>query len=236
VARLALRSLFEAQPRSGRNSRVDSGLQTRRTTSSSPASSSTAAGNDVTNHHTAICFVIGSRRGYGIANAVVLDRNRIHDCGRLPPTNQEHGIYVAAARGTQITNNLIYDNADRGIQLYPDAQGSRIAYNVIDGNGAGIIFSGADGVASSNNRVERNVITNANVGHNVESWYPDGTSAGVGNLVTRNCLWNGAEGNLSPQIGFSANGNVVANPLYVDRVTKDFRLGRGTPCEGAGPR
>src|SRR2546423_845837 len=76
--------------------------------------------DDVTNRHNGICFNLGAA-GYGRAVDVTIQRNRIHDCGVLPANNHEHGIYLAYADGTQILGNVIYDNADRGIQLYPDA-------------------------------------------------------------------------------------------------------------------
>src|SRR5262245_3930442 len=49
--------------------------------------------NDVTNYHyTAICFLLGSD-AYGRAQRTTIEQNRIHDCGRLPAGNHEHGIY-----------------------------------------------------------------------------------------------------------------------------------------------
>jgi len=192
--------------------------------------------DDVTDGHTSICFSIGSL-GWGTAHNVVLDGNRIHDCGRLPygSTNHDHGIYVESARGTVIANNFVYDNADRGIQLYPDAQGSTIANNVIDGNGEGIIFSGDNGLASSNNVVRRNVISNSRVRYNVESWWPTGNPVGTGNLVSENCLWNGTQGNVADQVGFTAPNNVVANPGYADRTAENFALSPAGACAGFGP-
>ena len=53
----------------------------------------------------------------------VLEHNRIYDCGQLPPTNHQHGIYVSAARDTRIISNLIYDNADRGFSFTPTLKG-----------------------------------------------------------------------------------------------------------------
>ena len=192
--------------------------------------------DDVTDGHTGICFSLGSV-GWGTAHDVVLDGNRIHDCGRLPygSTNHDHGIYVESARGTVITNNYVYDNADRGIQLYPDAQGSTITNNVIDGNGEGIIFSGDSGLASSNNVVRRNVISNSRVRYNVESWWPTGNPVGTGNVASENCVWNGAQGNVADQVGFAASNNVVANPAYADRSAGNFALSAGGPCAGFGP-
>jgi parallel beta-helix repeat protein len=196
----------------------------------------TFTGNDVTDDHTGICFDIGSRT-WGTAVDVVLDGNRIHDCGRLPfgSTNHDHGIYVESTRRVVITNNYVYDNADRGIQLYPDAQGSKVTNNLIDGNGEGIIFSGDDGVASNDNLVTKNIISNSRVRYNVESWWPEGNPVGTGNVATDNCLWNGTEGNVSEEVGFSADGNAVQNPLFVDRASKEFTLQSGSPCAGYGP-
>jgi parallel beta-helix repeat protein len=197
----------------------------------------TFTGDDVTDSHHGICFSIGSL-DWGTAVDTVLDGNRIHDCGRLPygSTNHDHGIYVESARGTVITNNYIYDNADRGVQLYPDAQGSRITNNVIDGNGEGIIFSGDSGRASSGNVATRNIISNALVRYNVEAWWPDGNPVGTGNLANDNCLWNGKQGNVDDQVGFSASGNRVANPQFASRGTKNFALQSGSPCSGYGPK
>ena len=73
---------------------------------------------------------------------MVIRRNRIHDCGELPSTNKNHGIYVSEAKRTMIRDNWIYDNADRGIQLYHDADRSRVIGNVIYHNGDGIVING----------------------------------------------------------------------------------------------
>jgi len=198
------------------------------------ANGATFEDNDVTNGHRAeSCFILGGS-SYGRADRVTIRRNRIHDCGALPATNHDHGIYVALARDGEITENVIYDNADRGIQLYPDADDFEIERNVIDGNGQGIIFSGDDGRASSGNRVEANVISNSRIRHNVESFWPKDSPVGTGNVARGNCLWGGARGGSQgvqvPTVGFSADSNVVGDPLYLDRARKDFRLGPESPC------
>jgi len=190
--------------------------------------------NDVTNGHRAeSCFLLGSSQ-YGRADRVVIRRNRIHDCGRLPAANHDHGIYAAKASGGLIAGNLIYDNADRGVQLYPDADRFVVTGNVIDGNGQGVIFSGDGGRASSSNRVQGNIITNSRLRFNVESYWPRGNPVGTGNVAERNCLWNGARGGAqgvqSPSVGFSSRANVVGDPRYLDRRQKDFRLAPDSPC------
>ena len=185
--------------------------------------------NDVTNDHNGICFNLGNA-SYGRAVNDTIQRNRIHDCGVMPAGNHEHGIYLTESDNTRILNNFIYDNADRGIQLYPDAQRTEISGNVIDGNGEGIIFSGVGNSASSDNVVENNVITNSRLRHDVESWYPD--RVGERNVVHNNCVHGGQQGEISNGPGFTASNNLTADPKYVDRASKDFRLSPDSPCAG----
>ena len=168
--------------------------------------------NEVTNRHTAICFLLG-HDDWGRASRTRILHNRIHDCGRLPATNYDHGIYVAFATRTVIHRNLIYNNADRGIQLYPDADGTLITDNVISGNGQGIIFSGTSKHVSSNNLVKRNIVANSALRYNIE-WNWQGNQVGTGNVVRRNCIFGGAKdkgggGIRAPYVGFVARDNRV---------------------------
>lgn len=188
--------------------------------------------NEVTNVNTGICFVLGSEDG--AARDTVIERNRIHHCGRLPPTNHDHGVYVALARDTVIRDNVIHANADRGVQLYPDADRTVVEHNVIDGNGTGVLFSGDAGGASSANVVRGNVITNSTVRYDVTAFWEQ--PVGDGNVVEGNCLWGGKLGEVEEIEGFSLRRNVVADPRYVDRAAGDFRLVDGSPCSGKGPR
>jgi nitrous oxidase accessory protein NosD len=188
-------------------------------------------GNDITNEHTAICMVIGSST-YGRAQRTVIRENRIHDCGKLPSSNRDHGIYVEASDNAQILDNVIYDNVDRGIQLYPDAQGTVIRGNVIDGNGEGIIFSGNGGTASSNTVVDHNIVSNAQIRADVESWYPVGNPVGTNNIVHDNCIVPGAGGGINlSNGGFTAYSNLsVKDALFVDASSGDYRLQSTSPC------
>ena len=187
--------------------------------------------NDITNNRHHICVIVGSIRGYGIARDLVMDGNRIHDCGRRPGNNHQHGVYIEQAYNTRIVNNVIAANADRGIQLYPSAQDSVIARNVIVGNGEGLIFSGAEGYASSGNRVTHNVVTHSRTRFNIEYWWPDGNPIGTGNIADNNCVWGGAWGNLAlPEVGYSQRNNVTADPVYRNRSTGDFRPTSHSGC------
>jgi parallel beta-helix repeat protein len=190
---------------------------------------------DVTNRHTGICFLLGSER-YGRAERTLIARSRVHDCGRQPATNTDHGIYIAVADHTRVLDNNIYDNADRGIQLYPDAQATLIRGNVIDSNGEGVIFSGAGQTSSDGNIVERNVITNSRIRADVESYYPDGTPAGVGNVVRYNCIYGGASGEIDAAAGgFAAGPNTIADPRYRDPRKGDYTVDPTSACVGVLP-
>lgn len=186
--------------------------------------------DDVTNDHTAVCFELGGNAGYGAAIGTVIEGSRIHDCGRLPPTNHEHGIYVANSVGARIIDNLIYDNADRGIQLYWNAQRTRIAGNIIDHNGEGVIISGDFGFVSSHNLILNNIITNSTVRADVESYWPEQSREGVGNLVAGNCLFGGRRRLDSREGGFVARDNLQVNPRYTDAAAAGYGLAPGSPC------
>lgn len=201
------------------------------------ASGVTFRNNDVTNNHTAICFSVGGDWGRG--DNALIENNRIHHCGLMPAKNHDHGIYIEASSGSTIRGNWIFDNADRGIQLYPDADNTTITGNVIDGNGQGIIFSGAGGRVSTGNTVTRNVIANSKIRHNVESHYDPGEAIGTGNTVTQNCIkgatgWYGGQGSgmgvAEPQVGFTAFDNLGEAPVYRNRGARDFTLAPGSAC------
>jgi hypothetical protein len=195
--------------------------------------------NEITNGHTDICVSISAYFSNPPPRGVVVDRNRIHDCGALPPTNMDHGIYVAHAIGTVIRGNWIYDNADRGIQLYPDAQSTTVTGNVIDSNGEGIVFSGVGPEVSNNNLVKGNVITNSRSGWNV---YSGGGPTAEGNVVRQNCVWagngsapfTGHGGVETPSRNFTASANVVVDPLYTDQPTRNYQLSPKSHCPLAG--
>jgi parallel beta-helix repeat protein len=186
---------------------------------------------DVTNDHTAICFALGNY-GYESAADTVIEDSKIHDCG-APSTNQQHGIYISSATDTVISGNWIYDNADRGIQLYPNAQDTTITDNVIYGNGEGIIFSGRGSVTADGTTVVGNVIAGSKLRRNVESFYEPGAATGTENVVRRNCIYGaastfyaGSEGSgmQQPEVGFKAAENVVSQPRFSDPGGEDFRL------------
>jgi Right handed beta helix region len=176
--------------------------------------------NDVTNDHMGglgdgdgTCFLLGDPYGtWGHAWYATITRNSIHDCGTS--NNLNHGVYVGSSYYAQIAGNWIYNNADRGIQLSPNAQHTLIRNNVIAGNGEGIIFSGNSTYASSDNLVTHNIIVYSRIRWDVEYYWGSG-SVGTNNVVTENCLYGGYRGDLlEPQIGYTATANLVVQPVF----------------------
>jgi len=193
--------------------------------------------DDVTDNHTAICFLLGDSHGiYGPANFTVISDNRIHDCGVMPPGNHDHGIYIENSYGSRIVGNWIYNNADRGIQFYPEAMHTLVRGNVIDNNGEGLVFGAIGSQTSSHNLVERNVITDARVSYNVSSYYRPVDRVGRGNVVRHNCIGGGPkDDSWSPggierrPLGFSVHHNVLATASFARRAVG--ALDRTSACE-----
>jgi Right handed beta helix region len=191
--------------------------------------------NDISNERTTNCLHVARYYDEPAPDGVLVEDNRIHDCGGHDP-NHDHGIYIASSTNLVIRDNEIYDNADRGVQLWPDAQHTKITGNVIDGNGQGISFGGYQGETTNHTLVENNVITNSNVRFNVESYWHD--DVGTDNIVRNNCIY-GAEGwygdngsGIGDQVGFTAKDNIVAPPRFVNQAANDFAIAGDSPCAG----
>jgi hypothetical protein len=197
-------------------------------------SSAVIQDSDITNLHTADCVYIGTDEHP--VRDVTIARNRIHDYGLIPLTNRHHGVSVWNAFDTEIRRNVIYDNADRGVQLYPNSQRTHVAYNVIDGNGEGVLLAGSRFLKTSNgNVIERNVITNSIARDNIETYWPEGGRVGTGNIVRENCVWGGArdngDGGIQPRMeNVLVTGNLVSDPSYANRDAKSFALDPASPC------
>ena len=195
-------------------------------------------GNDISNDHTGICVHVDDYSNSPPPRGVVIEKNVIHDCGRLPATNHDHGIYIANARDTVVRGNVIYGNADRGVQMYPDADRTVVVNNVIDGNGQGVIFGGGPDSSSDDNLVANNVITNSTIRWNIESHWQG--PVGSGNVARNNCTWTQRENysgtpegsGIQSMTGARAIDNLTANPGYLNRPEGDFSIRASSPCSG----
>jgi Right handed beta helix region len=180
--------------------------------------------NDITNLG-ADCITLGDP-SFGTAKTETIEGNRIHGC--------KTGIVGKLAESSLVADNVIYDNTGDGVAFLPNGDSFTVEHNIIDGNASGVLF-GSDGkVVSINDVVRLNVISNSTVGFDVYSAYP--AALGTGNSATNNCLWMGAKGEVAtPMKGFSVKNNTSADPMYVDRPNKVFRLAPTSPCLGMGP-
>jgi parallel beta-helix repeat protein len=203
------------------------------------ASNVVVRNNEITNFNTAICVHLDQYPAAAVPTDVLIEGNRIHNCGALPANNFDHGIYLGKAERTVVRGNWIYDNANRGIQLYSQAHHTLVTGNVIDGNGSGVIFGGEQVNVSADNVVENNVISNSVLRDNVESWW--GGPVGTNNVVRQNCVGGGAyddgDGGIlsGSSLGFTTTANVIAHPQFVNRAAKDFTIVAGTACAGVLP-
>jgi hypothetical protein len=181
-------------------------------------------GDDITNPD-ADCVSLGDPK-FGVAKVTVIDGSRIHGC--------RAGVVGRWAEQALVTSSFIYDNTGDGVSMTPNASAFTIEHDVIDGNASGVLF-GSDGtLVSVNDVVRTSVISNSTVGYDVYSSFP--AALGTGNSATQNCLWMGAKGEVAtPTKGFSVKNNTTADPMFVDRVGKNFGLLPGSPCVGLGP-
>jgi hypothetical protein len=180
--------------------------------------------DDITNRGND-CLTLGDPT-FGVAKVTVIDGARIHGCTA--------GVVARRAESGLVTSSYIYDNTGNGVAFNPNGTSFTVEHDVIDGNGSGVLF-GSDGtLVSINNVVRASIISNSTVGFDVYSSFPG--ALGTGNSATQNCLWMGAKGEVAtPSRGFSAKDNVTADPMFVDRAAKDFRLQPASLCQAMGP-
>jgi len=155
------------------------------------------------------CLLLGGSAGR--VSGVLVKKNRIHHCGQMPRINREHGIYAPNTVNAKIVDNLIYENADRGVQLYPNARGTLVEGNVMAGNGENLVINDN----SSQNTVRGNVFSNP------KDWNVNlgPILSGSGNRVSGNCFWasGGKSAFNNGGKNTSVSGNVTANPNYQNR-------------------
>jgi hypothetical protein len=119
--------------------------------------------------------------------------------------------------------------------------------SVIDGNGEGINIGGKNGASFTNNFVENNVISNSKVRKNLDSWCEEAHTVDSGNVVSNNCLCaSDPPDRKDPPDYIQAHlwrrnaadalqrqrNNTVAQPKFIYRANKLFRLKLDSPCVG----
>jgi hypothetical protein len=177
------------------------------------------------------CMILGSDEA-GAAVRIVVRGNRFHECGSPDNENKDHSIYAANLQGGRIVGNRFWNHTARAIQLYPNADRNLVARNIIDGGPpsirGGIVIGSEDQYSSSGNVIERNIIAFATEWNVYTNW---NGSSGTGNVVRYNCVWAGGEGNIETDDGgLQVYGNRIANPRFVNRAVRDYRLRADSPC------
>ncbi len=187
--------------------------------------------SDITNQwHGNSCLYLGDSQT-GPALRPLIRRNVFHECGRHNSGSKDHGIYANTVHDGLITDNIFYNPAGYGIQLYPNAVHTVISHNVFDGSEqstrGGVVFGGDSDRVSSDNVVERNIISYGRE-FNISASFSgvDGT----GNLARNNCVFGARKSNIESESGFTAENNVTADPQFVNRAARDYRLKSGSPC------
>jgi chitodextrinase len=161
-----------------------------------------------------------------------ITHNKIHDAGgcKTRLNGYDHGVYVGHGSGTVVDHNWIYnDQFGSGIQVYPDASGTRVFSNVIDGSvyGVGICSTGND------NDFYNNVVINSiggtsgsGPGAMISGCGPQGGS--TGNEVYNNDQWNNP-GGLGSVSGITYSDNISADPGFVDPGSHDYQISPASP-------
>jgi hypothetical protein len=194
--------------------------------------------NEITKGGQGICILAGT---YNPAQRIVIERNLMYNCGAAvkpdgSKNKYDHLIYLSGTRDAVVRWNILRDNGGGwGVHMYPNADGTLVEHNIIDGNQGGVIFAGEGGGASDSNTVRNNAITSVGPRWNVEGSWSGGTP-GTGNSANANCLFTtgpSQPAGIATQSGFSAttSSNTVLSGLpYVDRGEGDYRFKAGSPC------
>lgn len=182
--------------------------------------------DDVTNHGTAICMVLGAP-GWGRAIGTVIRANTFHDCGSTS-NYLEHSLYVESSTGVLVTDNIFLRSGSYAVHLYPDAQSTTVTHNVLVDNGGGVIFAGEADAASSANTVSQNIITGSYRRPGIHSSW--GATPGRSNVASSNCVSNPQADVDIAGGGFTAPSNLIASPGYRNVAARDYRLSAGSPC------
>jgi serine protease len=128
----------------------------------------------------------------------------------------------------RIFNNLIHDNPCRAINLFiPSGVAASVFNNTIVRNQAGIYVD--HGVSNSEHAYLNNVIAQNDIGLEVANETTPFDAVWRNNLVFANAVnFSGT----SDSTG--ANGNVSADPRFVNAASGNFHLGRGSAAIDAG--
>jgi hypothetical protein len=127
-----------------------------------------------------------------------------------------------------IVNNIFANNPCRGVNLsLPEGNAPRVLNNSFVGNSVGIRVSRQ--VPQGTQIYRNNILVQNGVGLQLESGSDAGNPVWTNNLVFGNTTDYAGTTSLA-----GANGNLSADPLFVDAATGNYRLQPGSPAINAG--
>jgi len=160
--------------------------------------------------------------------------NYIHDNG--VDVQHDHGIYfkTTTGPGSVIANNLLINNAARGVSLHDNTgvgvYDVVVAHNTIVSNGsAGINLNEADRIT-----VVNNIVVNNGDDRSQSQIY---IKAGNNHTIMNNLTWHSTSSSragITNATSTVLSGNIIADPLFVGTGLKpwDFLLQLGSPAIG----
>ena len=157
--------------------------------------------------------------------------NLVHDVGPAPGTcNQAHGIYVALPYA-KVFNNIVYNNAGRGIQMYRAASNAVVMNNTLFGNGSGIVINADTSAGYSNSY---SLIANNICYQNVQYGIYSGSGYGVNNRITNNLAY----GNSKDWGSMPHSNDIVGSPEFINPTGSyfggDYRIFSTSPAIDRG--
>jgi hypothetical protein len=156
--------------------------------------------------------------------------NRIHDNGKnhLTGQHQSHGIYLEGHHQL-IANNLIYNHPyGFGLQIYPANHDTTVVDNTIAASAhSSIVVGGSGGVY--NITIRNNILHGGDYGVDHDSC-PTGPVEIDHNVIYAYKV-SPVHGDCSTET--TRDGNIVADPMFVDYWSRDLHIGSGSAAESA---
>jgi hypothetical protein len=174
--------------------------------------------------HTELRHAMAHFAVYVTGTGELIDSNYIHDTGCPADPNRDHGIYFNDGTGT-ISNNWIDAAVAWCIQLYPGPDGVVVKHNTLTRCGrGGIILGGA-----AHSRIANNVIDGNGTSH-VDGYGIYCYQGGSDNTADHNVGWGNYGGDLLKASGcnLTSTNYLHADPLLTDWL----HLGAGSPAVG----
>lgn len=189
-------------------------------------SGSVLESNDFTNfQHNLSGSCVGIGGSQDVPSGVVVRLNRFHGCGSNLD-NQNHGIYALAFTDALIEDNVMWLSGGYSMQLYPNGTRATVRHNVIDGSNEYSVRGGIviDGTTAVSHLIERNIIAYTKTTAILQR-------TGSGHVAQYNCFFSNTGGDTSGT-ALSLTGNVTADPLFINRAARDYRLSPTSGCLG----